>query len=74
MYNYRYLKFFKKGESQWSSTGESTSSELGSEPEHYELPLQPVPFFGPMTTPSDEEKIRVSVHNYTRPLKRHRGI
>jgi hypothetical protein len=35
--------------------------------------LKAVPFFDPPLLPSDEDKIRVSVHNYTRALKRNRG-
>jgi hypothetical protein len=35
--------------------------------------LKAVPFFYTPLQPSDEEKIRVSVHNYTRALKRNRG-
>ncbi|XP_046652736.1 uncharacterized protein LOC124343460 isoform X2 [Daphnia pulicaria] len=34
--------------------------------------LKAVPFFDTPLQPSDEEKIRVSVHNYTRALKRNR--
>ncbi|XP_046646906.1 uncharacterized protein LOC124336971 isoform X2 [Daphnia pulicaria] len=35
--------------------------------------LKAVPFFDPPLLPSDEDKIRVSVHNYTRALKRNRA-
>lgn len=35
--------------------------------------LQSQPFFERVVSPTDEEKIRVSVHNYTRAIKRNRG-
>lgn len=36
--------------------------------------LKPVPYYDSLVANSDEEKIRVSVHNYTKALKRHRGM
>jgi hypothetical protein len=51
--------------------------DLNSGSINLEAPLQTlkaVPLFDPPLKPSDEEKIRVSVHNYTRALKRNRGI
>lgn len=52
----------------------SESGDLNSGSQ--EPPIQTLkasPFFDPLTS-SDEEKIRVSVHNYTRALKRNRGM
>ena len=64
-----------KGEAQPSSI-DYASELLDSISGSQESPIQSlraVPFFDPLTPSDDEEKVRVSVHNYTRALKRNRG-
>lgn len=64
-----------QGEAQPSGNFGLEFFDSSSASGNQEPPIQPLraaPFFDPLT-PSDEEKIRVSVHNYTRALKRNRG-
>ena len=68
--------FFFQGEAFPSANFAPEKADVSSGSVGLEQPLQTlkaVPFFDPPLQPSDEEKIRVSVHNYTRALKRNRG-